>query len=281
MESRRGGRGHGVAIIVVAGLLIALSSSLAQQTRPLTLDEILLQLESNLHRYNTQVPSFFCNEHVVSVMVSGKTHQSTVTDSVFRLKRILNSGQTNSGQAPILAESREIQAVNGTPTEAKYIVGPSILTGVFSGGLDTVSLSQKVCMSYTLQPIKLGHSGEPYIVQFATLPGSQRASGCVLKEDGTGRVLIDPATMQVTRMELTAPHHTIMPGVEGIWHISVDYAAVALGGKTFWMPTAITSRATPGAADDPTIWWYKASYSNYHKLEVTSHILPSNHSAAP
>lgn len=276
MEGWRSARDYRLAVIVLLDVLVALHSALAQQTPPPTLDEILLQLQSNLQHYESQVPDFFCSEHVVSVVVYGKNHQSTATDSVFRLKRSTNPDKTTT-----LAESREIKTINGTPAEAKQISGPSILSGVFSGGLDTVSLSQKSCMSYMLQPIKPGHSSEPYVVQFATLSGSQHSSGCVLKEDGSGRVWIDPATMQVTRMELTVPHHDILPAVVGVWHISIDYAPVLLSGQTFWMPASITSRATPDDVDDHTVWWFNASYSDYHKLEVTSRILPPSDSSRP
>jgi hypothetical protein len=275
MEGRCPARDYRLAAIILLCVLVASHSAPAQQPPPPTLDEILLRLQSNLQHYDSKVPDFFCTEHAVSVVVYGKHHQSTVTDSIFRLKR-----NTNPDNTAALAESREIKAINGTPAEAKQISGPSILSGVFSGGLDTVSLSQKPCMSYTLQPIEPGHSSEPYVVQFATLPG-HHFSGCVLKEDGSGRVLIDPTTMQVTRMELTVPHHVILPAVAGVWHISINYAPVRLGGQTFWMPATITSRATPDDIDDHTVWWFNASYSNYHKLEVTSRILPSNNSARP
>ena len=263
-------------MVVLLDVVVAFHSARGQQTPSPTLDEILLRLDSNLRRYDMQVPNFFCNEHVVSSLVYGKIHQNTVTDSIFRLKHTVNPGQ-----AATLAESREVKAVNGSPVEGKQIGGPSILSGAFSGGLNTVSLSQKVCMSYTLQPIKPGHSGEPYIVRFATLPTSQHATGCVLKEDGAGRVFIDPATMQVIRMELTVPHHTILPATVGIWYISIDYAPVLLGKQTFWMPSAIKSRTSPSDADDPAVWSFDARYTNYHKLEVTSRILPSGDSTAP
>jgi hypothetical protein len=147
------------------------------------------------------------NEHVVSSLSYAKKHQSTVTDSVFRVVR------TSSGT---LTESHEIQAVNDTPAKGEHVDGPTSLSGVFTGGLDAVSLRQSACMSYTLQPIDPGHPNEPYVIQFTTLPNTQRRSDCVLKEEGAGRVFVDPATMQVTRMELRAPNHTINPSEVGI-----------------------------------------------------------------
>jgi len=276
MEHRRPARDYRLVVVILLDVLVAFHSAPAQQVQPPSLDEILLRLDSNLHHYDTQVPNFFCSEHVTSVLVYGKNHQSTDTDSIFRLKR-----STGSGKAGTFVESREVKAINGTPAEGKNISGPSILSGVFSGGLNTVSLGQKSCMSYALQPIKPGHPGEPYIVHFATLPGGPHAAGCVLKEDGVGRVFIDPATMQVKRMELTVPHHAIVSAVTGVWHISIDYSPVQLGGQTFWMPASITSRATPEDVRDHTIWWFNARYTDYHKLEVTFRILPPNGPAQP
>jgi hypothetical protein len=135
----------------------------------------LLRLEGNLNHYDKQVPNFFCNEHVVSSLTYGQKRQSTVTDSVFRVTRALSG---------TLAESREIKAVNGTPANVERVGGPVSLSGVFSGGLYAVSLRQKACMSYILQPIQSGHSGEPYVIQFTTLPNTKRRSECVLKEEG-------------------------------------------------------------------------------------------------
>ena len=255
-------RHRSLRVILLLYFIVAFHSAFAQQAATPTLDEILLRLENNLDHYDKQGPHFFCKEHVVSSLIYGPKHQSTVTDSVFRVTH------TASGT---LTESREIKAVNGTPAAGEHIGGPVTLGGVFSGGLDAVSLRQKDCMSYTLQPIQPGHSDEPYVVQFTTLPNTKRRSECVLKEEGTGRVFIDSATTQVTRMELTAPHHAISPGEVGAWKISINYAPVLFAGRTFWMPTTITSTATP--SDTATVYSFSARYSDYHKLEVTSHIV--------
>lgn len=249
---------------LIVNFIVAFPSAEAQQAATLTLDEILLRLEDNLDHYDKQVPNFFCNEHVVSSLMYGKKRQSTVTDSVFRVTHTLSGA---------LAESHEIKAVNGTPANGERVGGPTTLSGVFSGGLDAVSLRQKACMSYVLQPIGPGRSDGPYVIQFTTLPNPRRRSECVLKEEGSGRVFIDPATTQVTRMELMAPHHAISPGEVGAWKISIDYAPVSFAGQTFRMPATITSTATPSDAYVPTVYSFSARYSDYHKLEVTSHIV--------
>jgi len=252
-------------IILLTHLCVALRFVSAQEALPPTLDRILPQLEVNLSHYDKQVHDFFCNEHVISSLTYGKKRQSTITDSVFRVERSVSG---------TLTESREIKAINGTSAEGRQLGGPVVLGGVFSGGLDAVSLRQKACMSYTLQPIEPGHPNTPYVIQFATLPDARQHSACVLREGGTGRVFVDPTTMQVTRMELTAPNHHINPTEVGTWYISIDYAPTVIAGQTFWMPMTITSTETPVNVYTPTVYSFSATYTDYHKLEVSSHIIP-------
>jgi hypothetical protein len=274
-----------VAIGLVLCLLAASPKLRAQQEPAPTLDDILARLESNLHTYEATVPSFFCDEHVVSQVVPSVGNQDTVSDGIFRLKRITNPDNSIS-----LDESRQIRTVNGKPANADDLNGPVVLKGAFSGGLAIVSLSQKACMRYSLRPIKPGHPDAPYIVQFESLYDSRHPARCLLQEEGSGRVYIDPHTMQITHIELTAPHHILFQSspsaigrvgsnptpVLGNWTVSVDYAPVPLGGRTFWMPSAIESTASnqnvPGAI--LSLWSFKAKYRNYHKLEVTSRIVP-------
>jgi hypothetical protein len=248
-------------IIFAAPLHLALG----QSTPPPTLNEILLRLENNLNHYYKDVPNFFCHEHVVSSMTYAKKHPTTVTDSVFRVVR---------SPSETLTESHEIQAINGTPARGEQVGGPAIVSGVFTGSLDTVSLSQTACMSYTLQPIDPEHPNQPYVIQFTTLPTTQPRPECALKEEGSGRVFVDPTTMQVTRLELRAPNHVISSAERGIWQVSIDYAPVSFVGKTFWMPATVTSSAFPNDAYSPVVYSFFARYSDYHKLEVTSHIVP-------
>lgn len=260
-----------ISLIAFLGLSSALC---AQRTQPPTLEEILQRLEAN--HYDASVPSFFCDEHVISQMEPGPSNQDTVTDSIFRLKHTANRDQTTA-----LVESREIRKVNGKPATSQNMDGPTLLDGAFEGGLAFVSLDQQVCMNYTLQRIHRKHPSEPYIVRFATALTPQNSANCILRESSKGRVFIDPSSMQITRLELTTPHHIIIPktrylsAVAGERTLAVDYAPVRLGGETFWMPSRITMRNINGAHTfHPTIWSFEASYSNYHKLEVTSHVLP-------
>lgn len=260
----------GACLLALVGSLFALN---AQRANAPTLDEILGRMEANLNHYDGELPSLFCDEHTVSKMEPGSGLGDTATDSVFRVKRTVGPEHTSS-----LVESREIKSVNGKAAKTQDMEGPSLLNGVFEGGLAVVSVNQKVCMKYTLQRLK---GNEPYVVRFVTALTPENSAACLLQEKSSGRVLIDPASMQIKRLELTTPHHVIVHGslysapVVGKRTLSVDYAPVVLGGETFWLPSEISQKSVGDANTfHATVWTYKASYRNCHRTEVTSRILP-------
>jgi hypothetical protein len=262
--------------------LLLLSARLqAQPPKSPSLESILQHLQSNLDRYDATLPSFFCDEHVVSQVTPGLPNQNTVTDSIFRLKRVVNRDRTSS-----LDESREVKAVNGKPATSQDIGGPTILDGAFEGGLAIVSLTQTACINYELERTQHKDPVAPYIIRFASVLTPQNSAACILHEESKGRVFIDPATLQITRLELTTPHHAIDPErsyespTMGDRVLSVDYAAVQLDEQTFWMPAAISSTVTTGRGTfHAVVWSFKATYRNFHKLEVTSRILPATEPA--
>jgi hypothetical protein len=275
-------RKSSTAITLVALLLFS-SALYAQQAKTPTLEEILQRLDANLNHYDTRLPSLFCDEHVVSQVRPGQRGEDTMTDSVFRLRRTPNADHTTT-----LVESREIRKVNSKPPTSQNMDGPTMLSGAFEGALAVVSLKQTACMHYELQPINEKHPTVPYIVRFSTTLTPQNTAACLLQEDSTGRVVIDPASMQIKRLELTTPTHTVVKGdafttpIVGKRVITVDYAPVLLGGETFWMPATITMRTTTGSGGfHMLVWSFRATYRNYHKMEVTSRILPGSVSSAP
>jgi hypothetical protein len=269
MKNKCGHIVRGLLPLIVLCVLIRSHWAFAQETSSSTLDEILSHLESNLHYYIAQIPSFFCSEHVISLMIDPQGRKSTVTDSIFRLKRVFNADNSTA-----LAETREIVSINGTPARGTQLHGPAVLSRVFSRGLDAVSLGQTECMRYTLQSLPSETKDHVYIIAFATHHDNQTSSDCVLSEEGFGRVFIDPGTFQVSRMELTVPHHLIAPPTYiGVWKIAIDYRPVQLDKQTFWLPWTITSTLSP-KDDDQLKWTFEAQYTSYHKLEVSSRILP-------
>lgn len=263
------------AAICVFGLLGISSALCAQRTDAPTLDEILSRLETNLNHNDSDLPSLFCDEHVVSRMEPGPRDRDTVTDSVFRVRRVAGPDHTTS-----LEESREVKSVNGRAATARTMEGPSLVSGVFEGGLAVVSPEQKVCMRYALERTKRSDRSKPYVVRFATELTAENSGSCLLQEKSEGRAFIDPRSMEITRLELTTPHHVIVHGSYyaaaevGKRTLTVDYAPVVLGGERFWLPSEISQRAVSGANSfRATEWTYRATYSGCHRTEVTSRIL--------
>jgi hypothetical protein len=94
------------------------------------------------------VPNFFADEHVVSVMKQeGARDVKTTTDSIFRLRRSVAIGEPHT-----FTETREIKTVNKKAASGSDIQGPVIFTGAFSTGVSVVSLEMSRCFDYTLEP---------------------------------------------------------------------------------------------------------------------------------
>jgi hypothetical protein len=262
--------------IFLAGLLASLQpSTFAQQTAPdsapqpeksakPTLDEILQQLEKNFLTYHSSIPSFFCDEQVLSEMrVNQTTRSLTHADSIFRLKR---SGQNDNIQ---LVESREIKAINGTPAQGvQTLSGPVTFSGAFSIATALITFDQKACFTYRLTSQIFDHR---YIIEFATKPLKDRDQRCFTMEPSTGRAFVNPQTMQIERIECRTPNHS-MPGAITMWTWSIDFGKVLLNGKTFWLPRKIATKSVDYNA--PVEWSFNAAYSNYHEVTVTSRIIP-------
>lgn len=262
-------------VLLLAALPAVAVPLLAQASGKPSLDQILQRLQTNLNHYDRSVPSFFCDEHVISSQIAPhQPDENAVTNSVFRLKRTAGADGRE-----MLAESREIRTVNGKPATSQDMEGPAMLNGAFEGGLAVVSVDQQVCMTYELEPISRKQPNKPYIVHFATRQDAPATGNCLLQEKSKGKAWIDPASMQITHLEIDTPRHTISEGdafglrMMGRREITVDYAPVELGGGTFWMPSSISMRVNSGGFH-MIVWSYEATYRNYHKLEVTSRILP-------
>ena len=235
---------------------------------PYTLHEILLHLEENLSDYLANVPNFFCDEHVISDidLPNRKRTFRTTTDSVFSLR-----GATTTGKTRAFGETREVKRVNGAPASGGPIRGPAIFTGAFSAALSVVSLEMSRCYNYTLEPPGQLGMTPALAISYATKPWALSDKFCPGPERESGRAWIDPVTFHLLRIVMRTPNHRMDPSTLALWTWSVDYAPVTFDAKQFWMPKTISTKAK--ANDIPVDWSFTATYSNYHKLTVTSHII--------
>lgn len=277
--------------LLLAGLLLVLSSLLfARQSNPqppeppdLTLDDLLIRLQNNLTVYRATVPDFFCDEHLVSAMyIQHQPYGRTVTDSIFRLRRLETSkspiDKFGTGRSEAdrsfhrFVESREIKTVDKKPAKKQGLSGPAIFAGAFSNALQVVSLDLKDCYNYHLIPHQHLHRHPVLVIAYALKDTAISDQACPGPEPHGGRAFIDPQTMEIVRLEQRTPDHEINPGVYGPWTWSIDYAEVIFNDTPFWMPKTVTSIAT--TKDSKFEWTFVATYRDYHKLTVTSRILP-------
>lgn len=265
--------------------IVASAALFAQQGMPQPA-EILTRLDSNRVTYYRNVPDFFCAERVVSQMrpnASAVSLMTTVTDSVFRLKRT-----SDPKQGVVFNESRIIKSVDGKPVSAEdaQLQGPTILSGVFSGGLDLITTGNQACYDYHFHPHTAHGSIDRILVDFQQKAPDKAAKDCPPYERSSGRVTLDAATMQVRKIEKSYPHHELVPDVFGHWEWTAEYSEVRLGEKTLWLPLKIHSYsvadsivATAGRTGQPgqnTTWDYDATYSGCHRTGATMRILGPN-----
>jgi hypothetical protein len=226
-------------------------------TDKLKLDSILARLDDNIDDFNQTVPTFFSREEVQSEVEpgpSGKSLLRTHTASTFIVRRSGDpddpddpaSDTDNPTQANQLHESRVIRVIDEKgfikPEKGanKFDTGsrmdsPYVIFGIFSGGMTRISTAGKVCFHYHLRPARKGHDANRIVIDFESWPRKDRGINCPYSDRISGRGFIDAASMRMIRLE-NAEHDD-----KGTWNWSVDYAPIALGSKTFWLPTIIRS----------------------------------------
>jgi len=291
--------------------LAVLSHARAQQAaaaKPseMTVDSILAALDANIANYTRSIPSFLCNERIVSDMDPAPTPSGflrTTTEAVFSVVRIAGP----NGQ-PTLQGSHNVKTINGkapNPNAADQAPArndPNAVSGIYGMGLGLVSTSAKACFAYHLHPVR--KATDKIVIDFENLPASEHPAPCPFGDKTSGQATIDPATMRVVRVQVKMRDHQTSSGQRQNWDWTIDYAPVALGDKTFWMPTQIDSVAAPttatagassesggssggsskrggggssGSAQGSAFVTYTlgAKYSGYHLLEVTSSAAPA------
>jgi hypothetical protein len=254
-------------VLLLGGLLTW--PVVAQQSSPsggLSLEAILLRLQINNWAYMAEVPDFFCDEHVVSGIFQPNYSQRVTTDSIFRLRR------SDPAVAPVeLIESREIKTVNKKLAQGETLTGPAIFTGGFGNGVRVVTIEMMHCYDYRLTRDQHLHHVPALVIEYVLKPSAVSDDSCPTPEKHHGRVWIDPQSLQPLRIEMKVPNHELFQGTHGSWDWSIDYAPVSFDNKLFWMPRTITSISRSDGIRGR--WTFTATYTNYHKTNVTSHIL--------
>jgi VWFA-related protein len=276
-----------------------LQTPVPQPVTPPTFDpathELLLRVWTNVLGYLSSIPSVFADEHVVSSVTrpydplskqgvhaseTDSTIESTI-ESIFQLKRVSTDGKTAD-----LVESREVKYVDHhEAAKGQSLTGPAILIGAFSRAANVLAPQFKDCYEYRLLPNMRRKPGDSLlflhadvrVLEYALKSPLPAGVECPAPEPTTGRVFIDPSSMQIVRLEQRRAHHDEGSGRPVDWSWSIDYARVMMDGKQFWLPKTISSKAA--SLDGGRFKWsFLATYGNYHLMTVTTTVLPAANS---
>jgi VWFA-related protein len=258
-------------------------------------DELLLRVWANVLGYLSSIPNVFADEHVVSSVTRpydplskqsvhasemDSTIESTI-ESIFQLKRVSTDGKTAD-----LVESREVKYVDHhEAVKGQSLTGPAILIGAFSRAANVLAPQFKNCYEYRLLPNMRRKPGDSLlflhadvrVLEYALKSPLPAGVECPAPEPTTGRVFIDPSSMQIVRLEQQRRRHDEGSGRPVAWSWSIDYARVMMDGKQFWLPKTISSKSS--SLDGGRFRWsFLATYGNYHLMTVTTTVLPTANS---
>jgi hypothetical protein len=243
-------------------------TAFAQAQQPnTTLEQILTRVEANTEQYKASVPSFVCDEHIISQEIhTGALKHETTVDALFRVTRSIS-------QTGILNESREVKAIDGKPSGNKKISMPISFTGGFSGALAKfLSADHRQCFDYAPDPATAAPTGTTAFT-FASREAAAKDPACASIQPGTtGKFTIDSATVQVMHIERTVPY-PIGKDQGVLSTASVDFAPVTLSGNSLWLPFTVS--ASTSETPKTNAFRFTAHYSNYHRFAASSTILPA------
>ena len=264
--------------------LLALSLLLAAipcnaQRKALTVDAVLARVRENIAEFKKSVPTFVSDESVVSQrFVDDKLNKERTTESSFEVK------PRDTGE---MDESRTIRLVDGKIAKSQKLVLQKVLPfAAFNGYTFALRFIEDKCLAYSLGVVQ----GADKTILILGTPKPALAD-CHYLPSFSMKAFIDPQSFQILRLEYTVQDCEVHIWREGIIAITPfvpcaiikdkvvtgveEYAQVALGGKTFWLPKIVTSDLKD-KDDRKKPDHYEAHYTNYHLFAVSSKILPGD-----
>jgi hypothetical protein len=238
-------------------LLFLQSNAAAPPPQPVT--DVVAAVSKNVEEFWKLLPDFICNEKITSTTYSsGKIRDQKVVESIF-----LSDRKTGS--------HREINSIDGKPAK-KNAKLPGLPVNMSTGfgfiiqSTFTPSILQYHDYEFSPKPDTDGR----IVVQFETKKDQQKIKwdldGKVLIARDAGTAWIDPASMQVSRIERSFLN---LPGRLSRMTLTSEYHAVTFGKNSFWLPQYLRTDLTE--RDPSKTGIFLAEYSNCRKFgaEVT------------
>jgi hypothetical protein len=240
--------------------LLFLQSSTAPPPRPV--NEVVAAVSKNVEEFWNLLPDFVCNEKITSTTyTSGKVRDQKIVESIF------TSGRTKGSQ-------REITSINGKPAKKNAkMPGLPVNMSMGFGFVIQSTFTPKVLQfhDYTLAPQR-DKDGRLAIL-FETKKDQQEIKwdldGKALVARDAGTAWIDPATMQVARIERSFLN---IPNSLSRMTLSSEYSPVTIGKNSFWLPQYLRTDLTE--RDPEKTGMFLAEYTNCRKFGAQVQILP-------
>ena len=242
---------------------LACAAMASAQTVP-SANDVLAQVRTNVDAYMATLPDLFCEERYLSQRFNdGHQQETQTTVSTFRVRRL--SGPPDPKHS---RESRLVREVDGAPAHGDRIKGPYTLDGGFDRALELFTAARD-CFTFALAP-----SADPAQIHLTFAAKPSLPASCPAADAGrTGEATLDAASKQVLALRQTMPHPQ---GGGDSWtplRFTITFAPVSLGSRTFYTPQTIQTKLDRRGSSE--YMQSIAQYSNYHKLEVTSTVLPT------
>jgi len=240
--------------------------ALGAQTAAPTVDQILARVQTNTGQFEASLPDFTCDETIVARRIEhGVMARDGSAESHF-------TGLQKASGRMSFTESREYVTINGAPAvKGQRLGGAFLFEGAFSSLLDgTFSTRAALFHDYQIAGREKCNNRPALVIKFATKRGQSglRAEwgGRTMVQRDRGTAWIDEETLQVLRIERRFMN--LPPGWLGLV-ARVNYGAVTIDGKPFWMPIEVEAERS---SIDNVSREYRAEYRNYRKFEVSSGI---------
>ena len=241
----------------VSFMIFALVVGFAVQDTP-PLELMLDRINSNIQELQNTLPDITCKEKFTlrstSPGISGFSQEAVMTTA-----RMPGRGNV------YFRVSRQVTSVKGTPS--------AIINRIQNLLADVTLAFGPSSRSSTNYKFARGQDirGVPaYVIEFETRGGASSSNrGGTLtglgdpRETVKGKGWVDSSSMQVLRLEFS--QH--FPGTSSKEDSVLDYDAVNIDGKTYWLLTKLSKKNDFGIE-------LGAAYSECRKFEVTSQIRP-------
>lgn len=238
--------------------------------QPESPDDLLREVRANVATYMATLPDLFCDERFTSKRFSdGHQTASNTTVSTFRV--LHGEGPRQSGKS---LESRVVREIDGAAAHGDHIKGAYTLMGGFDAALLVLRADAAHCFDFReATSAAAATASDPSQLHIEFAGRTPLPAGCPAPDLGrTGEITLDAGSKQVLQIRQTLPHP---PGGGDKWGPlvwTVTFGPVSLADRTFYTPASVRSELFRKGTSE--YLQSIAEYSNYHKLEVSSRIVP-------